>query len=59
MRSVFFTGSFAGDDGCERGAFAFNELPRIQFSNSRHQLTPSLPGSTRQSIFFEKWSCED
>jgi hypothetical protein len=25
----------------------------IQFSNSSRQLTPSLPGSTRQSIFFE------
>jgi hypothetical protein len=26
----------------------------IQFSNSSRQLTPSLPGLTRQSIFFEK-----
>ena len=47
------TGSFAGDDGCQRGTIAFNELRRIQFSNSSRQFTPSLPGSTRQSIFFE------
>jgi hypothetical protein len=32
---------------------AFRVKVPIQFSNSRHQLTPSLPGSTRQSIFFE------
>jgi hypothetical protein len=43
----------------------------IQFSNSSRQLTPSLPGIAvrrtaslplayaRQSIFFEKWSCEE
>src|SRR5712691_7081024 len=39
------------DESC--GALVFDELLSIQFSNSSRQLTPSLPGSTRQSILFE------
>src|SRR6266849_7097709 len=42
-----------GRDDASCGALVFNELPSIQFSNSSRQFTPSLPGLTRQSIFFE------